>query len=150
MNIASRRLTSTSIHICKLFCLSQAQLDIFTIELTKSYGMVDWHDDMKRLLISCGGKQKEVCFLLADTQIANENFVEETSGLLNNGEIPNLFNAEDKTIIGELCTQRASAEGRHGPAEVLAGASWIVTSWLTKQSSCWGIFQTSDKQPAES
>lgn len=97
-----------------------AQYDSFTIELTKSYGMNEWHDDMKRLLMSCGGKDKEVCFLLADTQLASENFLEETSGLLNNGEIPNLFNAEDKTAISEYCTQAASSEGRHGPAEVFA------------------------------
>ena len=55
----------------------------------------------------------QVCFLLPDTQIANENFVEEAeaglatlavrfessarkvSGLLNTGEVPNLFNAEE-------------------------------------------------------
>lgn len=50
----------------------------------------------------------QVTFLLPDTQIANENFVEEeglasllyqalreVSGLLNTGEVPNLFNAED-------------------------------------------------------
>mmetsp|Transcript_49836 Transcript_49836/g.161224 ORF Transcript_49836/g.161224 Transcript_49836/m.161224 type:complete len:2909 (-) Transcript_49836:280-9006(-) len=98
----------------------QAQQDNFTIELTKSYGMTEWHDDMKRLLISVGGKAKEVCFLFADTQIANENFLEETSGLLNNGEIPNLFNAEDKTQISELCTSKAAAVGRFGPAEVFA------------------------------
>ncbi|CAE7774544.1 Dnah7, partial [Symbiodinium sp. CCMP2456] len=61
-----------------------------------------------------------VCFLLPDTQIANENFVEEVSGLLNTGEVPNLFNAEDKTQILELCTNLAAKEGRHGPAEVMA------------------------------
>ncbi|CAE7559528.1 Dnah7 [Symbiodinium sp. KB8] len=62
----------------------------------------------------------KVCFLLPDTQIANENFVEEVSGLLNTGEVPNLFNAEDKTQILELCTNVAAKEGRHGPAEVMA------------------------------
>jgi len=97
-----------------------AQMESFSIEITKSYGMNEWHDDIKRLLIRVGGQGKEACFLLADTQIANENFLEETSSLLNNGEVPNLFNVEDKTQILELCTNPAAAAGRHGPAEVMA------------------------------
>merc|ERR1719156_152953 len=82
--------------------------------------MADWHEDVKRLLIRVGGQGKEVCFLFPDTQIANENFLEETSGLLNNGEVPNLFNAEDKAQILEMCTNNAAAAGRLGTAEVFA------------------------------
>merc|ERR1719253_749234 len=80
-----------------------SEQETFTIEISKSYGMNEWRDDIKRLLIRVGGQNKEACFLLADTQIANENFLEEVSFLLNNGEVPNLFNAEDKTQIQELC-----------------------------------------------
>jgi dynein heavy chain len=97
-----------------------AEQESFSIEISKSYGMADWHEDIKRLLIRVGGQGKEVCFLLPDTQIANENFLEETSGLLNNGEVPNLFNAEDKAQILEMCTNNAAAAGRHGTAEVFA------------------------------
>eukprot|EP00931_Biecheleriopsis_adriatica_P056393 TRINITY_DN33417_c0_g1_i2.p1 TRINITY_DN33417_c0_g1~~TRINITY_DN33417_c0_g1_i2.p1 ORF type:complete len:3028 (-),score=718.43 TRINITY_DN33417_c0_g1_i2:3957-13040(-) len=100
--------------------VSVAEQETFSIEISKSYGMNEWHDDIKRLLIRCGGQNKEVVFVLPDTQIANENFVEEVSGLLNTGEVPNLFNAEDKTQIMELCTNPAAKEGRFGPAEVMS------------------------------
>jgi len=92
----------------------------FSIEISKHYGTVDWHDDVKRLLMRVGGNAKEVSFLLTDTQIPKESFLEDTSSLLNNGEVPNLFNAEDKTQILEVCTGPAQAAGRHGQAEVFS------------------------------
>ncbi|CAE7490614.1 Dnah7 [Symbiodinium necroappetens] len=102
----------------------------FGAELLNKAREADVEDTTRRfcfehVAVRCGPGQTdridgtaEVCFLLPDTQIANENFVEEVSGLLNTGEVPNLFNAEDKTQILELCTNVAAKEGRHGPAEV--------------------------------
>eukprot|EP00931_Biecheleriopsis_adriatica_P034701 TRINITY_DN20021_c0_g4_i1.p1 TRINITY_DN20021_c0_g4~~TRINITY_DN20021_c0_g4_i1.p1 ORF type:complete len:4150 (-),score=1074.99 TRINITY_DN20021_c0_g4_i1:152-12580(-) len=99
---------------------SVAEYDQFSIEITKGYGVSDWHEDVKRLLMDVGGKGKEISFLLTDTQIPKESFLEDASSLLNNGEVPNLFNAEDKTQILEVCTAPAAAAGRTGQAEVFA------------------------------
>jgi dynein heavy chain len=71
-------------------------------------------------MMAGAGKGKPVTFLLADTQIPNENFLEETSGLLNTGEVPNLFNAEDKAAILEACSKEAEKVNMHGPNEVFA------------------------------
>jgi len=57
---------------------------------------------------------------LADTQIPKEAFLEDASSLLNNGEVPNLFNAEDKTQILEACTAPANAQGRVAQADIFA------------------------------
>ncbi|CAJ1418817.1 unnamed protein product [Effrenium voratum] len=96
-----------------------AEYDQFSIEITKNYSVTDWHDEIKRLLMSVGGSN-QVTFLLADTQIPKESFLEDTSSLLNNGEVPNLFNAEDKTQILEVSATAAAAAGCSGPAEILA------------------------------
>lgn len=45
---------------------------------------------------SCGIDNKPTTFLFSDTQISNESMVEDISNLLNNGEIPNLFPADEK------------------------------------------------------
>jgi hypothetical protein len=37
-----------------------------------------------------------------DSQIKKDYFIEDINGLLNNGEIPNLFNNEDKGEIAEI------------------------------------------------
>jgi len=97
-----------------------ADYELFQIEVSKNYGVSDWLEDIKRLLMRVGANGKEVSFLLADTQIPKETFLEDASSLLNNGEVPNLFNAEDKTQILEACTSAANAQGRVAQAEIFA------------------------------
>ena len=55
---------------------------------------------MKKLFMDCGVDQKQTDFLLNDTQIVMETFLEDVNNILNNGEIPNLYSTiEDKTLI---------------------------------------------------
>ncbi len=44
-------------------------------------------------------------FLLTDTQIKEESFLEDVDGLLNAGEVPNLFALDEKQEIIEVCVQ---------------------------------------------
>merc|ERR1719305_1586999 len=97
--------------------------EVFQIEISKSYGVVDWGEDMKRLLITCGTKMQRTTFLFSDTQVQKETFLEDVSNILNTGEIPNLFNMEDKMTIQDSCTKPAQADGCQTSAEVF---SWFV------------------------
>lgn len=56
---------------------SVVEYDLFGIEISKSYGQADWHDDLKRLLLTVGGKQKPNVFLFSDTQVQQESFLED-------------------------------------------------------------------------
>jgi dynein heavy chain len=67
----------------------------YSIEISKNYGTLEWRDDMRNLMIKCGVDAKSTIFLLSDTQIVNEAFVEDINNILNNGEIPNLFALPD-------------------------------------------------------
>jgi dynein heavy chain len=97
--------------------------EVYQIEISKSYGAVDWAEDMKRLLITCGTKQQRTTFLFSDTQVQRETFLEDISNILNTGEIPNLFNMEDKMQIQDSCAKPAQADGCQSQAEVF---SWFV------------------------
>ena len=49
-----------------------------------------------------GKEGKTTVFLLTDTQIKQESFLEDVDGLLNAGEVPNLFAIDEKQDIIEV------------------------------------------------
>lgn len=89
-------LTKLAVHI--------ADYELFTVEITKSYGLRDWRDDLKQVLTRCGHEGKNVTFLFTDTQIINELFLENINNILSSGEVPNLFDDADLGPIFEKVT----------------------------------------------
>lgn len=52
---------------------------------------------------SAGAEGKGTVFLIADTQIKEECFLEDIDNLLNSGEVPNLFAVDEKQEKIEVC-----------------------------------------------
>ena len=48
--------------------LDRAEYDLFQIELSKSYGLTEWKEDVKKLLMKAGVENKQMVFLFVDTQ----------------------------------------------------------------------------------
>ncbi|CAJ1405697.1 unnamed protein product [Effrenium voratum] len=80
---------------CTRLACYMADFSVFQIEITKGYDMVAFREDMKKMLTKAGGSEEHTVFLFSDTQIKDEGFVEDVNNLLNTGEIPNLFPAEE-------------------------------------------------------
>lgn len=51
---------------------------------------------------AAGKEGKTTVFLLTDTQIKEESFLEDVDGLLNAGEVPNLFELDERQEILEV------------------------------------------------
>lgn len=58
---------------------------------------------IQSVLKQAGGKGIAMTFLITDSQIKNERFLEDIDALLNSGEVPNLFASDEKAEIMEVC-----------------------------------------------
>ncbi|BFZ17590.1 hypothetical protein BsWGS_20629 [Bradybaena similaris] len=94
--------------------------DIFQIEITKNYSISDWRDDLKKLLLKTGAGGKQTVFLFSDNQIKDESFMEDIGMILNTGDVPNIFPADEKAEVIEKMQVVVRNEGRKIEATPLA------------------------------
>ncbi|XP_052285538.1 dynein axonemal heavy chain 12-like isoform X2 [Dreissena polymorpha] len=96
---------------------AMAGYGLFQPEISKNYGKTEWREDLKNLL-KTAGSGKTMVFLITDTQIKEESFLEDIDNLLNTGEVPNLFAADEKSEIMEsirpAMQAQMEAEGKGG------------------------------------
>ena len=107
--------TRLAAHIC--------EMDVFQIEVSKAYTSVEWREDLKTVLRKSGVGGKAMVFLFADTQIKSESFLEDINGLLNAGEVPNLFPNDEKAQVCDdvrNAARDASKEGDGSPTTLFA------------------------------
>jgi len=58
----------------------------FELELTSNYNHNSFLDDVRRLYFNAGARNEGTTFLLTDTQIVQEEFIEDISNILNSGK----------------------------------------------------------------
>jgi len=68
---------------------------LYQIEVVKGYSMRDWRDNLKFVLMQAGVEAKLTSFLFVDTQIINEQMLEDINNVLNSGDVPQLYKNED-------------------------------------------------------
>ncbi|GLG99034.1 Dynein heavy chain, cytoplasmic, partial [Gryllus bimaculatus] len=67
----------------------------FSIEVTKSYRVQEFKDDLKDLYNKAGVELKPMAFIFSDTQVTEEAFMEIINNMLSSGEVPNLYKPEE-------------------------------------------------------
>ena len=84
--------------------------NLMSISVNPNYTMNDFKADVQGMYAKAGLKMEGVLFLLTDTQIINEKFMIYLNDLLSSGNIPDLYNRDERDgIINTLTTK---AKGR--------------------------------------
>ncbi|ALC43064.1 CG17150 [Drosophila busckii] len=100
-----------------------ADCRLMTVQVSKSYTLTDWRDDLKKILMSASFNINHTVFLFSDAQATDEGYVEDINGILNTGDLPNLYQLEDKATIMENMANVAKQLGKvldSLPSEVYA------------------------------
>ena len=77
--------------------------EVKQIEVSKGYGMPEWREDVKTTLLQAGLENKPITFLFVDTQIVDEQQVEDINNILNTGDLPNLYASDELESIMSAC-----------------------------------------------
>uniref|UniRef100_A0A669PGZ6 Dynein axonemal heavy chain 12 n=1 Tax=Phasianus colchicus TaxID=9054 RepID=A0A669PGZ6_PHACC len=97
-----------------------AKMCVFQPEISKTYGTNEWREDLKNLLKNAGVKGLKTVFIITDAQIKEESFLEDIDSLLNTGEVPNLFAADEKQEIIEVSFNSLKCQLQLSPLALFA------------------------------
>ena len=86
------------------------------IQLTRTYGVSEWRMDLKEAMLNAGLNKlgRPVTLLISDTEILNESFLENLNCVLNSGDVPNLYENEDKERIMQGMRTKMSISQNYG------------------------------------
>nr|XP_034195945.1 dynein heavy chain 1, axonemal-like [Osmia lignaria] len=71
----------------------------FQIELSGAYTTHDWRDDIKHSMMKAGVQAQLMVFLFSDTQIKDDSMLEDLNSVLNNGDVPNIYQMDEMERI---------------------------------------------------
>ena len=106
--------------LTRLAAFTQGQ-SVFSLSSASTYGFTEWRDDLREVMTLAGVQNKPQVLLLSDADISSDAMMEDVNNIMNAGEVPGLFNEEDKTTVITDCqdaaTKAAIAERAQAEAE---------------------------------
>ncbi|CAB3363479.1 Hypothetical predicted protein [Cloeon dipterum] len=101
---------------------------VFHISPAGPYGVEEWKSDLKKVLRRCGPEDKPTVLLLRETIVQPSYRLEDLSQLVAAGEIPTLWEPEERLELFEGMNQLAKVKGRK-----LEGSSATIQSFFVER-----------------
>jgi dynein heavy chain len=86
------------------------QSSVFQIKITKYYRHIEFREDLKKLYRQAGVDNKSTTFLMTDSQIVSNNFLEDIGNILSTGEVPNLFTSDEASEIKQALQENIKGD----------------------------------------
>ncbi|XP_052130991.1 dynein axonemal heavy chain 6 [Frankliniella occidentalis] len=83
----------------------------FQIELARNYNHESFFEDLRKLYFNAGAKNEATVFLFTDTQVVEEEFLEDINNILNSGEVPGLFESDELEKVIQAVRPAAKEAG---------------------------------------
>lgn len=99
----------TLVRLAVLVCRQK----LFEPQITPTYGIETWRNDIKCALKSAGGLGLQTVLLLHEHQLIDEAFYIDIDYLLNSGDIPNLWPIDEKQELLEMVRLVAQGGNRN-------------------------------------
>lgn len=87
--------------------------EVYQVEMSRQYGVKEWREDFKTMLNKISASPNPAVFVMNDSQMKEETFVEDINSILNSGEIPNLYTPEEQMDICNRMRQIDRDRERH-------------------------------------
>ena len=85
---------------------------LYTVEVGKGYNFAKWRDDMKELILLTVSKNRQITFLVSDSQMVDTRMLEDINCLLNTGNILGMqLNQDEQKKIDEAGKLECSKKG---------------------------------------
>lgn len=102
-------------------------MSIFQIKVHNKYTSEDFDDDLRGVLKRAGCKSEKICFIMDESNVLDTGFLERMNTLLANGEVPGLFEGDEKMALMNQCKEAMQREN------VSASSNEEIYKWFTKQ-----------------
>lgn len=89
--------------------------DLFQVEVKGNYDFERWREDIRKVLMHAGMQSKRTVFMFWDSQAIDEAFIDDISTLITSGDLPNLYQPDEKVAILESMHNFAKQEVSEPP-----------------------------------